>query len=86
MSFIYFIFLYGLVSPYRATVILFPLSTGSSRVWKSPPPPRRERRTKGAMESPEVESPEVETPVAQEGSGETEVERVFEPAPEQMEE
>ena len=46
----------------------------------------REWRTKGAVESPEVESPEVETPVDQEGSGEAEVERVFEPALDEMEE
>ena len=46
----------------------------------------RARRTEGAVESPEDKSPEVETPVAQEGSGEAEVERGSEPAPEEMEE
>ena len=52
------------------------------------PPPRREGRTKGAVESPEVESPEAETPVAQgeEGVGESEVGEGIEPPPEEMEE
>ena len=44
------------------------------------------RRTEGAVESPEDKSPEVETPVVQEGSGEAEVERGSEPAPEEIEE
>ena len=46
----------------------------------------RARRTEGAVESPEDKSPEAETPLAQEGSGEAEVERGSEPAPEEMEE
>ena len=37
----------------------------SARGWRSLPPPRRERRERGAVESPEVESPEVQIPVAQ---------------------
>ena len=46
----------------------------SARGWRSPFPPRRERRTKGAVESLEDESPVVETPVAREVTGEMEVE------------
>ena len=49
-------------------------------------PERSARRTEGAVEPPEDKSPEVETPVAQEGSGEAEVRRGSEPAPEEMEE
>ena len=58
----------------------------AARGWRSPPPERRASRTEGAIEPPEDKSPEVEAPVAQEGSGEAEVERGSEPAPEEMEE
>ena len=58
----------------------------SARGWRSPSPPRRERRTKGAVQSPEDETPEVETPVAQGDMGEAEVEAEVGPAPEEMEE
>ena len=42
--------------------------------WRLPPAPRRERRTREAVEPPDVESPEAETPIAHggEGTGETE--------------
>ena len=57
-----------------------------ARGWKSPPPPRRERRTEGAAESPEDKAPGVETPVTLGGVGEAEVEVEVRPAPEEMEE
>ena len=49
-------------------------------------PPTQGEKDEGAVDSPEAESPEVETPFAQEGSGEMGVERVFEPAREEVEE